>query len=121
VSAENGSAWHVLEGIDPQATTFPAAATFDGEPIWIFQTGLGLRGVSELCPHDNRSLGTARIVGNASMIRCSHHNYTFKLMNGMGVNCPGYRIAVYEVKEENRVLLARRCRTDTHLTEEIQA
>ncbi len=106
---EVDSAWHVLDGIDPETATFPVSARFLDEPIWIYRTEGAFHGVQDTCPHDNRTLGTARIVGNGAMIRCGHHNYTFKLMNGTGVNCPGYRIAVYEIKEENRMLLARRC------------
>jgi nitrite reductase/ring-hydroxylating ferredoxin subunit len=41
------------------------------------------------------------------MVRCAFHNYTFELTNGSGVNCPGFRIAVYEIKEEDGTLLAR--------------
>lgn len=106
---EVDSAWRALDGIDPETATFPLSVPFDDEPIWIFRTESGFRGVQDACPHDNRTLGTARIVGAGAMIRCSYHNYTFKLMNGAGVNCPGYRIAVYEIKEENRTLLVRRC------------
>ncbi len=100
--------WKVLD-VDPETATFPLAVRFEDEPIWVHRTPDGFRGVQETCPHEHRTLGTARIVGNGSMIRCGYHNYTFKLMNGAGVNCPGYRIAVYEIKEQNRTLLARRC------------
>ena len=42
------------------------------------------------------------------MIRCGLHAYTFKLADGNGVNCPGYRIAVYEVMRDGSRLLGRR-------------
>jgi nitrite reductase/ring-hydroxylating ferredoxin subunit len=99
-------AWEALE-IDPHSATFPAKAAVAGVPIWVFRVDDGFRGVQEFCPHEQRSLETARIVGDATMVRCGYHNYTFKLGNGAGVNCPGYRIAVYQIKEEDGTLLAR--------------
>jgi nitrite reductase/ring-hydroxylating ferredoxin subunit len=99
-------AWETT-GIDPRSATFPATAVVAGLPIWVFRVNDGFRGVQELCPHDQRSLENARIVGNATMVRCAFHNYTFELTNGSGVNCPGFRIAVYEIKEEDGTLLAR--------------
>ncbi len=42
------------------------------------------------------------------MIRCGLHAYTFKLADGNGVNCPGYRIAVYEVMSDGSRLMGRR-------------
>jgi nitrite reductase/ring-hydroxylating ferredoxin subunit len=41
------------------------------------------------------------------MLRCAYHNYTFKLANGSGVNCPGFRISVYQIKEEDGGLFAQ--------------
>lgn len=100
------AAWEVLD-LEPQSATFPAKAVVAGQPIWVFRVNDGFRGVQELCPHDLRSLESARIVGDAKMVRCGYHNYTFKLANGAGVNCPGYRIAVYEIKEEDGRLFAQ--------------
>jgi nitrite reductase/ring-hydroxylating ferredoxin subunit len=101
-----GPAWERLQ-IDPRSATFPAAATVAGEPIWVFAVSDGFRGVAEMCPHERRSLGEARLVGDGKMVRCAYHNYTFKLANGSGVNCPGFRIAVYAIKEEDGALYAQ--------------
>jgi nitrite reductase/ring-hydroxylating ferredoxin subunit len=98
--------WERLE-IDPRSATFPAAASVAGQAIWVFAVSGGLRGVQEMCPHEQRSLGEARLVGDGKMVRCAYHNYTFKLANGSGVNCPGFRIAVYAVKEEDGALFAQ--------------
>jgi len=49
----------------------------------------------------------AQILGDGAMLRCSQHIYTFRLSDGKGVNCPGFRIKVYEVKQENGALFAR--------------
>jgi nitrite reductase/ring-hydroxylating ferredoxin subunit len=105
VSADE-PAWERLE-IDPRSATFPAAASVGGAPIWVFAVNGGFRGVQEMCPHERRSLREARLVVDAKMVRCAYHNYTFKLTNGGGVNCPGFRIAVYEVKEEDGALYAQ--------------
>ena len=104
--SETLSAWEALE-VDPNSATFPAKAAVAGAPIWVFRVNDGFRGVQEMCPHDQRSLGNARIVGDATMVRCTYHNYTFKLVNGLGVNCPGYRIAVYQIKEDDGTLFAQ--------------
>jgi nitrite reductase/ring-hydroxylating ferredoxin subunit len=98
--------WERLE-VDPRSAAFPAAASVAGTPIWVFAVGDGFRGVQEMCPHEQRSLGEARLVGDAKMVRCAYHNYTFKLANGSGVNCPGFRIAVYAIKEEGGALYAQ--------------
>lgn len=102
---ENG-AWERLD-VDPAVATFPVHAVCGGKSIWIFQVGDGFRGVQDTCPHVERSLGTARIVGDGKMVRCSFHNYTFKLDTGAAVNCPGYRITVYDVREHDSTLFAQ--------------
>lgn len=104
--SEAAADWEALE-VDVQSATFPAAAVAGGVPIWVFRVADGFRGVQEFCPHEQRSLGAARIVGEATMVRCAYHNYTFKLADGRGVNCPGFRIAVYDVKEEDGRLFVR--------------
>jgi nitrite reductase/ring-hydroxylating ferredoxin subunit len=98
--------WERLD-VDPVTAVFPVQAYCGGTPIWVFRIGEGFRGVQDTCPHVERSLGTARIVGDGKMLRCSFHNYTFKLENGAGVNCPGYRIAVYDVYEREGSLFAQ--------------
>lgn len=101
------SAWRLLDGADPQ-TTFPAPARLEDEPIWIFRTETGFFAVQEKCPHQDRDLDTAKIVGGGKMIRCGHHNYTFRLADGSGVNFPNAQIAVYDIKEEDGKLFGRK-------------
>lgn len=103
-------AWQKLEGLDPAADKFPAPARVDGEGILIFRTKTGFRGVQRLCPHLKFSLHDADIVSNETMIRCKQHVFTFRLADGRGVNCPGFSVSVYEVKDENGALYARRVR-----------
>jgi nitrite reductase/ring-hydroxylating ferredoxin subunit len=101
-----GAGWEKL-AIDPAAAAFPAPAHVAGVPMWVFRIGAGFRGVQEMCPHERQSLGEASLAGGEKMIRCAYHNYTFKLADGKGVNCPGFSIAIYEIKEEAGRLFAR--------------
>jgi nitrite reductase/ring-hydroxylating ferredoxin subunit len=52
----------------------------------------------------------ADLVGNGTMLRCRQHVFTFRLSDGRGVNCPGFSIRVYEVKDEGGSLYARSIR-----------
>ena len=99
--------WQRLDGIDLAAAEFPLRAKVGAEGILIFKAGAGYRGVQRICPHQRAQLQNAVIAGNGAMIRCPQHNYLFKLADGKGVNCPGYKIAVYEVKEEDGAVFAR--------------
>lgn len=101
------AAWQRLDGLDPEATNFPARAKIDGEGIIIFQTVAGFRGVQRACPHLNATFLDAQLMSNGTMLRCAQHNYIFKLSDGKGVNCPGFRIKVFEVKREGDSLFAR--------------
>lgn len=99
--------WQVLQGLHPETSTFPARARVDGEGILIFKTANGFRGVQRACPHLQASFLTGQVVGNGTMLRCVEHNYTFRFSDGKGINCPGIRIKVYEVKRDGDVLAAR--------------
>ena len=106
-SAETERPWQILEGLHPETSRFPARARVDGEGILIFKTGTGFRGVQRACPHLQASFLEGQVVGNGTMLRCMQHNYTFRFSDGKGVNCPGVRIRVYEVKLDGDVLSAR--------------
>jgi nitrite reductase/ring-hydroxylating ferredoxin subunit len=99
--------WQILAGLDPETSVFPARARLDGEIIVILKTRTGFRGVERRCPHMQATMMNAELTANDTMVRCPLHVFTFKLTNGKGVNCPGFRIKVYEVKAENGVLLGR--------------
>jgi nitrite reductase/ring-hydroxylating ferredoxin subunit len=102
--------WQRLDGLDPVAGVFPARARVDGEGILIFRTRTGFRGVQRSCPHLKSTLMDAELVGNDTMIRCRQHVFTFRLSDGRGVNCPGFSVRVFEVKDEAGTLYARRAR-----------
>ena len=77
------------------------------ERILVLRVGDGFRGVERSCPHQQRSLHDAFLQAGETMLRCRWHNYVFRLRDGKGINCPGYKLKVFEVKRENAVLLAR--------------
>jgi nitrite reductase/ring-hydroxylating ferredoxin subunit len=109
-TAAGEAPWQKLDGLDPVAGQFPARARVDGEGILIFKTGSGFRGVQRSCPHLNATLMDAELVANDTMIRCRQHVFTFRFSDGRGVNCPGFSIRVFEVKNDDGALYARRVR-----------
>lgn len=101
--------WTAVDGVDASSAAFPLSVQFEARPIWIFRSERGdLFGVQDTCPHTEQTLGNAKLAGGGTMIRCAFHNYTFKLATGAGVNCPGFRIDVYDAKAENCRLFVRR-------------
>lgn len=99
--------WHVLEDADPDDPAFPLRARFDGEAVLVFRLADGYRATQRTCPHRHASLAEAGLIGGGKMLRCALHGYTYKLVDGKGVNCPGFRIRVYDVVRENDRLLIR--------------
>jgi nitrite reductase/ring-hydroxylating ferredoxin subunit len=104
--AADGADWERLPDIDPAAGSFPAPARWREEPIWIFRTRTGFRGVQEHCPHQNVALGTAKLLGNDTMIRCALHGLMFRLEDGSGANCR-LSIRIFEVREQDGILFVR--------------
>lgn len=100
--------WRRLAGVDMTASQVPVRAKLDGETILIFRTPSGFRGVERACPHLQATLVDALLVGNGTMLRCAQHNFTFRLADGKGVNCPGHRLKVFEMKVEEGAVFARR-------------
>jgi nitrite reductase/ring-hydroxylating ferredoxin subunit len=99
--------WHKLGGIRPDNIKYPARASIEGEGIVIFKTKAGYRGVQRACPHMNATMMNAELTANDTMVRCALHAFTFKLFDGKGVNCPGFKIKVYEIKEEDGAFYGR--------------
>ena len=99
--------WQPLAGVRPDSPKFPARANLDGEGIVILRTKTGFRGIQRSCPHMQATMMNAELMANDTMVRCPLHVFTFKLSDGKGVNCPGFRLKVYEVKEENGMLYGR--------------
>ena len=99
--------WHELGGLRADNTKYPARASIEGEGIVIFKTKSGFRGVQRACPHMQATMMNAELTANDTMVRCHLHVFTFKLSDGKGVNCPGFKVTVYEVKEADGKLFGR--------------
>lgn len=99
--------WRELAGLGTDNTNYPARARIDGEGIVVLKTKSGLRGVQRSCPHMQATMMNAELVANDTMVRCPLHVFTFKLSDGKGVNCPGFRITIYEIKEEDGKFFGR--------------
>ena len=96
-----------MAGFRPDSTKFPARANLDGQGIVVLRTKKGFRGVQRSCPHLQGTMMNAELIANDTMVRCPLHVFTFKLSDGKGVNCPGFRLKVYEIKEENGMFFGR--------------
>ena len=99
--------WSALPGIDTQTQKFPARTTIDGEGIIVFKTKTGFRGIQRNCPHMQATMMVGELTANDTMIRCPLHVFTFRLSDGQGVNCPGFEIKVFEIKEEDGKFFGR--------------
>jgi nitrite reductase/ring-hydroxylating ferredoxin subunit len=99
--------WTALDGIDAETTAFPARARLNDETIVVFKTKTGLRGTSRSCPHMLATMMQAELTANDTMVRCPLHVFTFRLSDGKGVNCAGFRISVYEIREVGPQFVAR--------------
>jgi nitrite reductase/ring-hydroxylating ferredoxin subunit len=99
--------WHQLGGLRPDNAKYPARASIEGDGIVVFKTKSGLRGVQRTCPHMQATMMNAELVANDTMIRCRMHAFTFKLSNGKGVNCPGFKVTIYEIREEDGKFFGR--------------
>ena len=102
--------WQVLADVDPGSGEFPVRARCGGDAILVFRTGDGFRGVERSCPHQKRPLNDAILQGGDKLLRCRWHSYVFRLSDGKAVNCPGYKLRVFDVKEENGALFVRPAR-----------
>jgi nitrite reductase/ring-hydroxylating ferredoxin subunit len=99
--------WQVLKGLRADNEKFPARANLGGEGIVVFRTKSGLRGVQRSCPHMQATMMNAELTANDTMVRCPLHVFTFKLSDGKGVNCPGFKLKIYDIKEEDGTLYGR--------------
>jgi nitrite reductase/ring-hydroxylating ferredoxin subunit len=107
IQAAAHDTWCKVELAKQPSGKFPLRARLNGEPFLIFQVKDGYRGVQRNCPHMQATLADAELVSNETMIRCRQHVYTFRLHDGHGVNCPGFKIKVFDVMKEEGVFYAR--------------
>jgi nitrite reductase/ring-hydroxylating ferredoxin subunit len=106
-TTEHRDDW-ILASDKPLSTmTFPLRLRINGESVVVFQTQHGLRGVEKACPHQGASWMMGELISDETMLRCPLHSFTFRLRDGKGVNCPGLKIKVFDVKEEADQLYIR--------------
>lgn len=86
---------------------FPFRFRAAAEIIVIHRTKHGFRAVDKGCPHQGVSWMLGDLIMDESMIKCPLHAYTYRLSDGKGVNCPGFRIKVFDVKEADGRLFVR--------------
>ena len=93
--------WLAIDGVDPSSATFPVEVEVGGVPILVLKTKDGYRGCDPFCPHQKVHLSSGTLMSGDTMIRCSRHNFIFRLSDGAGVNCVGMKLDVYEVRERD--------------------
>lgn len=71
----------------------------DGTDVLVLRAAGILYAVQRRCPHEAAPLEKGQVWDK--MIRCGNHGFTFDLETGEGLNCPGYSIQCFEVKESN--------------------
>ena len=99
--------WIPLECPEPASADYPLRARMGTQGILVFKAGEGLRGVERHCPHEQALLTKATLMRGGTLLRCPLHNFVFRLRDGVAINCPGYRLKVFEIKEQGGQLLAR--------------
>ena len=90
--------WRAVEGVDLATATFPLRAKAGDETILILRIGDAYRGIERACPHQQATLMDAVLMANGSILRCTRHNFAFRLSDGKGVNCAGLKLKVYDVR-----------------------
>jgi nitrite reductase/ring-hydroxylating ferredoxin subunit len=93
--------WQEVPDLTPAGADWPVERTVAGVPVLIFRTKSGYRACEPLCPHQKVPLRTGTLMSGDTMVRCSRHNFIFRLTDGAGVNCVGLRLKVYEVRERD--------------------
>lgn len=107
VGATVAGNWHKLDGFDGTETNLPARARLEGEVILIFPFGGGFRGVERACPHQKANLAQAVLMANGTVLRCPHHNFTFKLSDGKGVSPSNTKLRIFDIKVEDGIAYGR--------------
>ena len=71
----------------------------DGRDVLILRCSGVIYAIQRRCPHEGAPLEKGNVWNK--MIRCGQHAFTFDLETGEGLNCPGYKIERYNIKEED--------------------
>jgi nitrite reductase/ring-hydroxylating ferredoxin subunit len=105
--SDSDAVWVVASPLPVAELKFPLLTKVGAVAVVIHRTKLGFRAVDRACPHQGASWTQGELIMNESMIKCALHAFTFRLSDGKGVNCPGFRIKVFDVKETDGRLLVR--------------
>lgn len=101
--------WQDLGKCGQGESEYPMTGVVNGEEIVIFKNGDELCGVQRLCPHqDGDFLKKGMLIGNGKMIRCMLHGFVFKLDTGKGVNAGQHCINIFDIRQEDGRLMARK-------------
>lgn len=95
------AAWQAVPDLSPAEASWPVETTVAGTPVLIFKTKGGYRACEPLCPHQKVALKSGTLMGGDTMVRCSRHNFIFRLTDGVGVNCVGLKLKVYPIRERD--------------------
>ena len=93
--------WHAVPDLAPAEATWPVETTVAGVPLLIFKTKGGYRACEPLCPHQKVPLKSGTLMGGDTMVRCSRHNFIFRLTDGVGVNCVGLKLKIDPIRERD--------------------
>lgn len=93
--------WQPVADVVPAEAAWPLEATVAGVPVLIFKTKDGYRACEPLCPHQKVPLKSGTLMSGDTMVRCSRHNFIFRLTDGVGVNCVGMKLRVYQARERD--------------------
>lgn len=100
-SAAAALTWQAVPDLAPAGASWPVEATVAGIPLLIFRTKDGYRACEPLCPHQQVPLRSGTLMNADTMVRCSRHNFIFRLTDGAGVNCVGMKLKVYPARERD--------------------
>lgn len=77
----------------------------NGSEVLVLTAAGVLYAIQRKCPHEAAPLERGQVWDK--MIRCGQHAFTFDLETGEGLNCPGYSIERYAVREEHGKIFLR--------------
>ena len=77
----------------------------NGSEVLVLTAAGVLYAIGRKCPHEAAPLERGQVWNK--MIRCGQHAFTFDLETGEGLNCPGYSIERYAVREEDGKIFLR--------------
>ncbi len=70
--------------------------TMMGREIGLFNVGGRIEAIDNVCPHNQRPIGTDGISGG--MVTCFWHNLTFDLESGACTEAPHFKVRKYPVR-----------------------